>query len=159
MLSGLHASLGLPLDLQPQQADYAPAHLALARMGVAELARRPLHTLSTGQMRRVLIARALVHAPQALLLDEPGTGLDIAAQLELRQQLRQLAREGVTLVLVTHQLEEVLPEMQQVLLLRDGQLQAAGTPEQVLTSAQLSALFGIPLTVQRQQDRWNLLPR
>ena len=71
-------------------------------------------------MRRVLIARALVHRPQALLLDEPTAGLDLVAQRDFLELMGELAQQGITLVLVTHHIEEIIPEIDRVILLRDG---------------------------------------
>jgi len=96
----------------------AQAAEALARAEAAHLAGRVYTSLSTGEARRVLVARALVHRPQALLLDEPTTGLDPVAREHLLGSLRQLARQGVALILVTHHLEEIVPEIEHVVLLR-----------------------------------------
>ena len=156
VVGAFHGSLGLPQGRSPDPNCWPRVETALAEMDIADLARRRLPTLSTGQLRRVLIARALVHRPQALLLDEPTTGLDIGARRQLLARLRSLAQSGVTLVLITHHLDEVIPETRQVVLLRDGQVQAAGSPAPLLTSAQLSALFGVPLRVQRHEHGWSM---
>ncbi len=126
---------------------------ALARAGASELAGRPLASLSTGEARRVLIARALVHQPQALLLDEPCAGLDMTAQRSFLEQLRALARAGTTLLLVTHHVEEILPEIGRVVLLRRGQVLADGPPERILANGPLSAAFDAPVTVE-QRGGW-----
>lgn len=118
---------------------------ALARADAAHLAAREYSTLSTGEARRVLVARALVHAPRALLLDEPTTGLDLVARHRLLEILRGLARTGVTLVLVTHHFEELLPEFGHVLLMRDGRVLADAPRARALTVERLSATFGAPL--------------
>ena len=156
VVGAFHGSLGLPQGRRPDPACWASVQAALAEMDIAELSNRRLPTLSTGQLRRVLIARALVHRPRALLLDEPTTGLDIGARRQLLARLRALACTGVTLVLITHHLDEVIPETRQVVLLRDGQVQAAGAPAPLLNSAQLSALFGVPLRVQRHEHGWSM---
>jgi iron complex transport system ATP-binding protein len=82
--------------------------------------------MSAGEKRRILIARALVHRPRQLLLDEPSNALDLAAQRELRETLRRLAQEGTGLVLVTHHLGDILPEIERVILMRAGGLWAMG---------------------------------
>lgn len=123
---------------------------ALERMGIAHLAHRRLPTLSTGEARRALIARALVHEPRALLLDEPTTGLDFVAQRTLLETLRSLARAGTTLILVTHHLEEILPEIDQVILLREGRVAAAGRKTDVLSADSLSAAYGATIGVRRE---------
>lgn len=125
----------------------AQAAQALARMDAAHLAGRAYATLSTGEARRVLLARALVHDPSALLLDEPTTGLDPVARHRLLQSLRTLARDGVTLLLATHHLEELVPEIDHVVLLRGGRVIADGPRAQVLDAAHLSQAFGAPLAL------------
>ena len=120
---------------------------ALERMGVGHLARRRLPTLSTGEARRVLIARALVHEPHALLLDEPTTGLDFVAQRTLLETLRALARAGTTLILVTHHLEEILPEIDHVILLAAGRVAASGNKADVLRADVLGAAYAAPIGV------------
>lgn len=122
---------------------------ALAECDAAHLAERPIEELSTGETRRVLIARAIAHRPRALLLDEPTTGLDIAARTHFLALLRRLARHGTTLLLVTHHVEEIVPDIERVILLRAGGVFADGTPDDVLTTANLSALYGLPLDVRR----------
>jgi iron complex transport system ATP-binding protein len=100
--------------------------------------------MSSGEQRRVLIARALVHRPKALLLDEPGNSLDLRALYDLRLSLSRLAREGTGIVLVTHHLPEVIPEIDRVVFLQMGQVAGDGPREELLTRARLSALFGVP---------------
>ncbi len=120
---------------------------ALARVDGASLGNTLLGEMSAGQRRRVLIARALVTRPDALLLDEPTTGLDLSSRHHFMETVRRLARSGTTVVLVTHHVEEIFPEVRRVLLLSGGRLQADGPPAQVLTGASLSALFGVSLEV------------
>ena len=154
VLSGFWGSHGVPGHRHPTPAMQERAVQALHRMDASHLRDRPLTSLSTGETRRVLIARALVHEPSALILDEPTTGLDIAARQHLLATLRELARNEVTLILVSHHLEEVIPEMRQVILMRTGQILAHGTPAQMLTSMRLSELFGVPLDVTRDEIGW-----
>ncbi|TWT18177.1 ATP-binding cassette domain-containing protein [Luteimonas marina] len=123
----------------------AQAQAALARADGAHLTGRMYATLSTGEARRVLLARALVHAPMALLLDEPAAGLDVVARDHLLRTLRRLAHEGVTLVLVTHHAEELVPEIGHVVLLREGRVVADAPRAQALVPDLLSRTFGAPL--------------
>ncbi|MEP6940977.1 MAG: ATP-binding cassette domain-containing protein [Rudaea sp.] len=136
----------------------AAATRALERMGVGHLAGRRLPTLSTGEARRVLIARALVHEPGALLLDEPTTGLDVVAQRLLLESLRALARAGTTLILVTHHLEEILPEIDHVILLRGGRVAAAGSKAQVLRADVLGDAYDAPIAVREEGGYYRALP-
>ncbi len=148
VISGFFASQVLSFNHRVTVTMRAAARAALERMGVAHLAARRYATLSTGEARRVLIARALVHDPDALLLDEPTTGLDFVAQRTLLESLRALARAGTTLILVTHHLEEILPEIEHVILLRDGRVFAAGTKAQMLRSETLSEQYAAPIRVR-----------
>jgi len=124
---------------------------ALQRAHASHLSGRAYNTLSTGEARRVLLARALVHRPQALLLDEPTTGLDPVAREYLLASLRQLAKQGVALILVTHHLEEIVPEIDHVVLLREGEVVAEGSRRQLLQDDWLSRTFNAPLKLYRPQ--------
>jgi iron complex transport system ATP-binding protein len=108
--------------------------------------------MSAGEKRRILIARALVHRPRQLLLDEPSNALDLAAQRELRETLRRLAREGTGLVLVTHHLSDILPEIERVILMRGGRILGDGPREELLTEARLSELFNTPVRIGRDEQ-------
>ncbi|PWK85945.1 ABC transporter ATP-binding protein [Fulvimonas soli] len=152
VLAGFFAARALGLDHRVTPAMRARAGEALAHMGAAHLRDRPLAALSTGEARRVLIARALVHRPRALLLDEPCAGLDLATRRHFLESLRALARGGTTLLLVTHHIEEILPEIGRVVLLRDGRLLREGGKAELLAAAHLSEAFGLPVSVQRRGD-------
>lgn len=123
---------------------------ALRLMGADHLADRRLGEMSTGERRRVLIARALAPNPRALLLDEPSAGLDVAAERRFLETLRRVAQNGTTAVLVTHHVGEILPEIDHVVLMKAGTVHRAGPKRDVLTSANLSELFDVPVVVRRQ---------
>ena len=125
---------------------------ALARMEATRLAGQLVGTMSAGEKRRIVIARALVHRPRQLLLDEPSNALDLAAQRELRETLRRLAREGTGLVLVTHYLGDILPEIERIILMRDGRIVGDGPREELLTEARLSELFHTPVRIGRDEE-------
>lgn len=154
VLTGFFASLMLPPDSQVTDDMRERMNQALAQVHASALASRRVAELSTGEMRRVLIARALVHRPQALLLDEPTAGLDLVAQRDFLQLMRALAQRGITLVLVTHHIEEIVPEIDRVILLRAGCVYADGDRASVLTSENLSAAFSGELQVRREGDRY-----
>ena len=154
VLTGFFASLMLPPDAEVSEAMRAGASDALARVGASALAQRQVNGISTGEMRRVLIARALVHRPQALLLDEPTAGLDLVAQGDFLQLMRELAQQGITLVLVTHHIEEIIEEIDRVILLRAGAVYADGDRAKTLTSENLSAVFAGALRVRREGARY-----
>ncbi len=118
---------------------------ALTRVGASHLSGRIVSTLSTGERRRVLIARALVHRPAALVLDEPSAGLDITARHSFLDQLERIAEEGTTIVLVTHHVEEIIRSIGHVIYLRGGAAISAGNRRELLVEPRLSDLFGISL--------------
>jgi iron complex transport system ATP-binding protein len=128
------------------------AHEALDRMQATRLAGQTVGTMSAGEKRRIMIARALVHRPRQLLLDEPSNALDLAAQRELRDALRGLAREGTGLVMVTHHLGDILPEIERIILMRDGRILADGPRQEMLTEARLSDLFRTPVRIGRDAE-------
>ncbi len=109
---------------------------ALERMEALHLAQQLVGEMSAGEKRRILIARALVHRPRQLLLDEPSNALDLAAQRELREILRRLAAEGTGLVLVTHHLGDILPEIERIILMRGGRIVGDGPPRRTPDSPQ-----------------------
>ncbi|HEY0179722.1 MAG TPA: ATP-binding cassette domain-containing protein [Dokdonella sp.] len=156
VVCGFYATQALPVDRAVGAGERRRARAALADADALHLAARSIASLSTGEARRVLIARALVHGPQALLLDEPTTGLDVAARERFLDALRGLARRGTTLVLVTHHVEEIVPEIGRVVLLREGRVFADGAPDEVLTSERLSALYGARLEIERRHGRYRL---
>jgi len=126
---------------------------ALERIEATHLAQQLVGEMSAGEKRRILIARALVHRPRQLLLDEPSNALDLAAQRDLRETLRRLAGEGTGLVLVTHHLGDILPEIERVILMREGRIVADGPREELLTAPRLSELFHAPVRIKRD-DEW-----
>jgi len=148
VLSGYFASQGLFANHRVTDAMRAAAAASLELMGVAHLAEATLDRVSTGEARRVLIARALVHEPKALVLDEPTRGLDLVARHEFMERVREIARRGVTIVLVTHHVEEIIPEIDRVILLRQGRVAFDGPKQEVLTAVRLGEVFGSRLTVE-----------
>ena len=123
------------------------AAASLKTAGASHLSDRTLDEMSSGEARRVLLARALVSSPRALVLDEPTTGLDLAARQDFMETVRDLARTGTTVVLVTHHIEEIFPEIERVILIRDGRIIADGPTARHLSEAGLSTLFRCPVTV------------
>jgi iron complex transport system ATP-binding protein len=147
VLSGFTATQGLFFHQRVTGTMRRAALDALDAVGVAHLAETRLDRMSTGEARRVLIARALVHKPTALVLDEPTRGLDVVAQHDFMERVRGLARGGTTIVLVTHQAEEIIPEIDRVILLSKGRVAYDGTKARVLTAERLSEVFGARLAV------------
>src|SRR6516164_5618272 len=144
VLSGFFSSTRIFPNHQPQAEHRARAEAALERLGVSHLARRPVAEMSSGEAKRTLIARALVHDPRTLLFDEPSNALDIAGQAELRDAMRELARAGLGILLVSQHVAEIIPEIERVVLLQDGKIVADGSKDTVLTDEKLSGLFRLP---------------
>ncbi len=139
-----------------EAADADRARQLLSAFGVGHLAGRTFGTLSEGERKRVQLARSLMTDPELLLLDEPGAGLDLGGRETLVRDLSALAQDPASpvLVLVTHHVEEIPPGFTHALLLRGGQVVAAGPLDSTLTGERLSATFGVPLEVERSGNRW-----
>jgi iron complex transport system ATP-binding protein len=121
---------------------------ALETAGVAHLASRTLDQMSSGEARRVLLARALLTSPRALVLDEPTTGLDLVARHSFMERVRQIARAGTTIILITHHIEEIIPEIDRVVMLREGRIAGDGPKASMLTASALTDLFGVRVAVE-----------
>ena len=148
VISGFHASYGLfqHMDVTGDQRQQAERELAI--VGAGHLAAKRVEQMSTGEVRRILIARALVTQPRALLLDEPTTGLDLVTRQRFLLTLQHIARQGKTILLVTHHVEEIIPEIGRVVLLSGGRITGDGPKAAMLTDQSLSAVFGAPVHVQ-----------
>ena len=125
------------------------AREALERVGAIELENQSIATMSTGERRRVLIARALVHQPAALVLDEPTTGLDIAASHRFLDQIQEFGEQGTTIILVTHHVEEVIPLIGHLVFLKSGHVHKTGSCDDLLCDEPLSDLFDFPVRAER----------
>jgi len=119
----------------------ARAHQALQLMRATHLEAKLVGEMSAGEQRRIMIARALVHQPEMLLLDEPSNALDIAAQQHLRHLLRRLAQQGTGILLITHHVSDIIPEIDRILMMKDGRIVADGPRSELLTAPRLSDLF------------------
>ena len=149
VISGFFATQGTFAHQRVTDAMRRAAVEALDRVDAGRLAGATLDTMSTGEARRVLIARALVHQPAALVLDEPTRGLDLVARHQFMERIRSLAQEGITLLLVTHHVDEIIPEIGRVILLRRGRVARDGCKTDVLTGPHLGHAFGAPLQVEQ----------
>ena len=156
VLSGFFSSTRIFPHHHPDPLHLARAEETLSRLGIAHLADRPVSQMSSGEAKRTLIARALVHQPQTLLFDEPSNALDIGAQLQLRDTMRELAKSGIGILLVTHHVSEIIPEIERVVLLREGKILRDGKKADVLTAANLAALFGAPVQLVQQDGFFHL---
>jgi iron complex transport system ATP-binding protein len=157
VLSGFFNSLGLWPHHRVQPAQERRAREILRFLEISHLAHRPVSTMSSGEQRRAMIGRALVHDPEALILDEPTNSLDPGAVREFRTLLRKLARAGRTLLLVTHHIADIIPEIERVILFKAGRIVADGPKAKLLTSAVLSRLFGTRLKVMQSGRSYDVV--
>lgn len=156
VLGGLFGSLGLPIRVRPTAEQVERAMAALGELEVSHLAERTMNTLSTGEARRVIIARALVHDPAVLVLDEPCAGLDPHAAYNVRLAVSSLSRGGRSLVLVTHHIEDIVPEIERVVMVQEGRIVADGPKVELLTDERLGRLFDIPALLEERNGNYRL---
>jgi iron complex transport system ATP-binding protein len=157
VLSGFFGSVGIWPNHEVLPAMEQKAREVMDLLEISHLAARNTNEMSSGEARRILIARALVHDPQALVLDEPTTSLDLRSTYELREALRKLAAAGISIIMVTHHLPDIIPEMRRVVLFREGRVHCDGPKEQVLQAGPLSSLFGIPVEVLERGGYYHVL--
>jgi iron complex transport system ATP-binding protein len=160
VVSGFFSSSTLWPNLEVTESMRVGAMDALALLGADHLRDRWVGEMSAGEKRRVMIARALVHRPEMLLLDEPSNALDLAAQRELREILRDVAvgsgdHRGTGVVMVTHHLADILPEIDRVVMMRGGRIVADGSKMELLQAARLEELFGVELEVTERHGYWH----
>jgi iron complex transport system ATP-binding protein len=156
VLSGFFSSIGIWPNHHVTGDMREKAAAVLHLLEAPALSGKPVDEMSSGEARRVLIGRALVHNPRALLLDEPSTSLDLFAQHELRETVRRLARSGIGIVLVTHHLSDIIPEIDRVILMRGGRIVADGPKAETLTAVSLKQLFGVDVELAQRDGYYHL---
>lgn len=154
VISGFFASSTIWPNLEVTDAMRESAVEALDLLEARHLRDRWVGQMSAGETRRVMIARALVHKPEMLLLDEPSNALDLASQRELREILRGLARR-TGIVMVTHHLADILPEIDRVIMMRGGRIVGDGPKATLLRAEKLSQLFGVDLELTERNGYWH----
>jgi iron complex transport system ATP-binding protein len=158
VLSGYYASIGTYGHQNFSDAQIARAHVVMEELGVGFLTDRKFSEMSTGEQRRCLLARALVHDPIALVLDEPTSGLDLTATFHYLDLVRAHMRKGKTLLMVTHHIHEIPPEVERVVLLKYGKILQDGEKRAVLTEANLSLLFDCSVSLAQANGWYQALP-
>ena len=150
MLSGFFSSVGLwrHQKIKPEMLEKTDE--LLAWLEIEHLAERVIGEMSSGEVRRVMIARALVHEPKALLFDEPSNSLDVSAQIELRRTMSKLAQSGIALLLITHHLPDVVPEIERVIFMRDGRIVGDGSKPELLTAGAWALCSDVRCTSPRK---------
>ena len=157
ILSGFFSSVRLFPHYRVTPGMHNRAEELLEFLEIGHLAEKNMTEMSTGEARRVLIARALVHRPKALILDEPSNGLDPHAARKFAGSLGKIARAGKSVILVTHHLPDIIPEISRVMMLRHGRLFADGPKRDVLTAEHLSELFAMPVEVMERDGYYHLM--
>jgi len=150
VVSGFHSSIGVHGTLADRvdKTQVRAARATLAELGIEDLAGTALRSMSTGQQRRCILARALVHKPRTLILDEPTAGLDFAASFDYLARIRRLSDAGRNILIVTHHLNEIPPEIDRIVLLQNGRIAADGNKHEVLTEERLSEVYEVPVRVK-----------
>lgn len=158
VLSGYYASVGV-YDYQSfDDAEIENARRIVEWLGVDDISHRVFSTMSTGQQRRFLLGRALIHQPRHLVLDEPTSGLDLKATFQYLEVIRRLMQEGRTMLLVTHHIHEIPPEIDRVILMQSGRIVGDGPKADMLNDDRLSRLFDVPIRVVGANGYYQALP-
>jgi iron complex transport system ATP-binding protein len=156
VLSGFFSSIGIWPNHHVTAAMEAKTDEILALLEISQLATRDVNEMSSGEARRILIGRALAHDPKALVLDEPTASLDLHAMHELRAILRKLAQAGTSIIVVTHHLPDIIPEIGRVIMIKKGRVLQDGDKRDVLTSALLSELFETPVELVERDGLYQI---
>ncbi|WP_321419123.1 ATP-binding cassette domain-containing protein [uncultured Methanomethylovorans sp.] len=152
VLSGFFSSIGVYKNHRVTYEMKCIVQTVMDFLEISHLQDKSISQMSTGEARRILIARALVHDPLALVLDEPTNSLDLYGLHKFREVMRRIAAVGKSIILVTHNLQDIIPEIERVILFKDGSIFMDGPKEQILTSSNLSLLFGLPVEVQSKGE-------
>lgn len=155
VLSGLYSAIGLDFHHQVSDEDRAKAEVQLKATGVWHLKDKFMNTLSSGERERVLIARAAVTDPGLLLLDEASNALDFPSRATLRDTISRYADAGKNIIMVTHELAEIIPQISRVIVMKDGQIFKDGPKEEMLTEEILSEAYGVRIFVDKRDGLYN----
>ena len=158
VLSGFFSSVGVWGHHRLTDEQHQRVEAVLSQLDIQALADRAFGELSSGQQRRLLLGRALVNAPAHLILDEPTSGLDLSATFQYLQTMRELIRSGHTLVLVTHHIHEIPPEVTRVVILNQGKVWADGDKTEMLTESRLSLLYGVDVRLVEAAGWYQVMP-
>ena len=158
VLSGFFSSVGVWGHHRLTDEQHQRVEAVLSQLDIQALADRAFGELSSGQQRRLLLGRALVNAPAHLILDEPTSGLDLAATFQYLQTMRELIRSGHTLVLVTHHIHEIPPEVTRVVMLNRGEVWEDGEKSEMLTESRLSSLYGVDVRLVESAGWYQVIP-
>ncbi len=155
ILSGYYSTIGIFKHQDFTEQQHTKALEVLAFLELSEIKDKKVHQMSTGQLRRCVIGRALVHNPKAFILDEPTVGLDIKAQYSFIKFIQKLSKKA-SIILVTHHIEEIFPEITHTALMHNKTIFKQGKKEEILTSKNLSEIFDIEIDLQEENGRYNI---
>ncbi len=158
LLSGLYSSMDIWSHQTFTAGDRQRAKNMLEMLGVSYCREKRYSEMSTGEQQRLLLGRALIHDPDVLVFDEPTSGLDVKACFQYIDIVRDLILGGKTVVLVTHHIHEIPPEISRVVFLKDGKVTADGEKSRILTSRNLTELFDIPAEIVRTNGFYQVIP-
>lgn len=149
VLSGFFGGIGLYHD-EVTRPMRKKANEVIEFLEIEDLKDRKMTEMSSGEARKCLIARALVHDPKALIFDEPTSSLDLHALYKLRKMMRKISSRGVSVILVTQSLQDIIPEITRIVMMKSGRFVMDGPKEKVLTQKNVSALFSTPVRLMRR---------
>ncbi len=149
LLSGFFSSIGLFHHPVTDEMRWKSREIA-EFLGIMHLMDRSVIRMSSGEVRRFLIGRALVHSPEVLILDEPASNLDLTALHCLREYIRRIASKGIAIILVTHQIFEIIPEINRIILMKDGKIAFDGGKKDACTEKLMSSIFSVPVQIHQK---------
>lgn len=157
VLSGFFSSIGIYSNHRIKPEMVQTVYEVMDFLEISRLSGKLISEMSTGEARRILIGRALVHDPQILVLDEPANSLDMKSHHQFRELTRKIASAGKNIVLVTHDLADIIPEINRMVLLKEGKVFAEGEKEEILNEENLSRLFGLPVKITRNNGYYHAI--
>ncbi|MFL0803238.1 MAG: ATP-binding cassette domain-containing protein [Agarilytica sp.] len=158
VVSAFFGSVGIHQHQTITEEQRQKAESALEKFHVSDLRDRQYLQLSSGQKRRLLLARATIHDPRVVIFDEPTSSLDVSAAFQILNDMRELSAQGKTIVLVTHHIHEIIPEITRIVVINDGQIESDEKKTQTLTSENMSRLFKTPIAVSESEGFYHWVP-
>ncbi len=158
VLSGFYGSIGININRIQKEEEFKKVQKLMSELGLQKIYSRPFGQLSDGEKRRLLIARAMIHKPEILVLDEPTNGLDLKSRHQLLACIRMLCKGKTTIILITHRVEDIVEEMQRVIFLKKGEIIRDGAPNDLLKSEPLGNLYETPLEIIFVNGHYQAMP-
>lgn len=150
VVSALYSAIGLDFHIELSPSDIQKADRQIEKVGLERLRNKAVNTLSSGERAKALIARSAVNDPPLMLLDEAGNALDFPSRAGFRHTISRYAREGKTIVMVTHELSEIIEEVRRIVVMKDGRIVADGPKDEILNESLLSDVYGQKVYIDRR---------